>query len=295
MRGADALRTCCFRRYSRVHQSGLLAGNRDSSKPCAKCSTKGRGRDSQIEWASIQYYVSKFIEGETTMSKSIRHTAPLLPAQHVCAHHCADQIIDAERARTPRRHRASGSARSALLPRLARRATTKWLVVSAVVVAGMAGAGAAYAATAGATAAGAVNSTTSDVVVSTSASKTLSKTGGAAVTIASVTLPQGSWVLTLHASLVNFGPSDYTRCSLYTSSTNIGGATATVGNPVGTGSMGPAAYVSTISFATAIRTSSNAAISIRCYHDSTNGSAPYVDGGASLVAHRSPSLSIIKQ
>ena len=221
------------------------------------------------------------------MDNPTRPAPPLSPSQQ----HCADEAPDTQIAH---RHRASSSPRSmALVPRLARRATTKWLVVSAVVVAGMAGAGAAYAATANAT--GAVGSTTSDVVVSTSASKTLSKTGGATVTIASVTLPKGSWVLTLHASLVNFGPSDYTRCSLYQSSTNVGGATATVGDPVGTGSMGPAAYVSTISFATAIRTSANAAISVRCYHDTTNGSAPYVDGGASLVAHKSPNVVIVKQ
>jgi hypothetical protein len=73
------------------------------------------------------------------------------------------------------KHRASSSQSMALVPRLARRATTKWLLVSAVVVAGMAGAGAAYAATANAT--GAVGSSASDVVVSTSASTTLPKTG----------------------------------------------------------------------------------------------------------------------
>jgi hypothetical protein len=166
-------------------------------------------------------------------------------------------------------------------------------LVSAVVVAGMAGAGAAYAATANATRA--VGSTTSDIVVSTGASDTLSTTGGTTTTIASVTLPPGSWVLTLHASLVNFGPSDYTRCSLYRNSTNVGGATATVGDPAGSGSMGAAAYVSTVSFATAFRSSSSAGISVRCSHDSTNGSAPYVDAGASLVAHKSPSLDIINQ
>ncbi len=196
--------------------------------------------------------------------------------------------------RVTRRHRASSSRQStALLSSLARRATSKWLLVSAVVVAGMAGAGAAYAATVNAS--GAIGSSTSDIVVSTSGSNTLSQTGGATTTIASVTLPPGSWVLTLHASLVNFGPSDYTRCSLYKNSTNIGGATATVGNPAGSGSMGAAAYVSTVSFATALRSSSSAGISVRCSHDSTNGSTPYVDAGASLVAHKSTSLAIIQQ
>ena len=135
-----------------------------------------------------------------------------------------------------------------------------------------------------------VASTTKDVVVSSTSNKSLGTTGGARTVIASAALPAGSWVLTLHATLVNFGPSDYGRCGLYQDATAIAGSTATVGDPTQAGSRGPAALVSTLSLAYGVTTAAPTTVSVQCSHDSTNGSNPYVDASASLVAHKSPAL-----
>lgn len=163
------------------------------------------------------------------------------------------------------------------------------LAVAAAVAAVTVGSGVAYAAT------NAITSTTQDVVASTSGSRTLGTDGGVPTTVLKATLPAGSWVLTLHASVVNFGASDYTRCMLFRGTTNLGGATATVGDPAQSGAAGPAALVSTVSFAKGLTLPGAATVSVQCSHDSTNGAAPYLDGGASLVAHKSSSLVVLSQ
>jgi hypothetical protein len=47
-----------------------------------------------------------------------------------------------------------------------------------------------------------------------------SPAGGVRVTVESVTLPAGQWVLSSKESIVNFGPSDYVRCGLVGGSTD---------------------------------------------------------------------------
>jgi len=135
-----------------------------------------------------------------------------------------------------------------------------------------------------------VASTTKDVVVSSTSNKSLGTTGGTRTVIASAAFPAGSWVLTLHATMVNFGPSDYGRCELYQGATAIAGATATVGDPAQAGNRGPASLVSTLSLAYGVTLAAPTTMSVQCSHDSTNGSTPYVDASASLVAHKSPAL-----
>src|SRR5437868_4473151 len=78
-----------------------------------------------------------------------------------------------------------------------------------------------------------------DVVQQNSSNMDLSTIGGAPVTIVSVALPPGVWALSFDASVVNFGPSDFTRCGIYNGSTPVGGATTMVGNNNLPGSMGP--------------------------------------------------------
>lgn len=135
-----------------------------------------------------------------------------------------------------------------------------------------------------------VSSTAKDVVVSTTSNKSLGTSGGARTIVASTTLPAGSWALTLHATLVNFGPSDYGRCAIFQGTTAIAGSTATVGDPAQPGNRGPASLVGTISASYGVVLSGATTVSVQCSHDSTNGSNPYVDASASLVAHKSPAL-----
>jgi hypothetical protein len=166
---------------------------------------------------------------------------------------------------------------------------SKW-IISGIAMCAVAGtAGVAYAAST------AVTSSNTDVVVTTAHNKNMSTSGGTRTTIASVTLPAGAWVLSAHASLVNFGPSDYGRCAINRGTTSLGAASATVGDPSAAGNQGPASLVSTVSVAGAVRLTGSTVVTLTCWHDRSNGSQPYVDASASLVAHKSPSLVQVTQ
>ena len=91
---------------------------------------------------------------------------------------------------------------------------------------------------------------------------------------------------------MNFAASDYVRCTAFTGSTDQGGAASLIGDPDAAGAHGAGALVATISNAAAFTLSASTAVSLRCEHDHTIASGgPYVDTGASLVAHQGTVLA----
>lgn len=160
------------------------------------------------------------------------------------------------------------------------------LVLTAI----LAGPGAASAATTG------VDSSSQDVVAHTAANRYENNAGGSRTTLLSVDLPAGAWVLTMNATLVNFSASDYARCGVFVGGGQVAGATATVGNPAASGSMGAASYVSTVSAAAGVTLPGTATVTLQCWHDNyVAGGAPYVDAGAALTAHKSDALVSLTQ
>lgn len=134
--------------------------------------------------------------------------------------------------------------------------------------------------------------TADDVVRQTSRGVSLSPTGGVQTTVIAQSLPAGAWVLSSNVTLVSWGPSDYTRCSLYAGDAQVGGATTMIGNPNAPDGSGAAVFVATLSVQGAFSSTSDKDISLRCGHDSNrpaNGTA-YVDPGATVWAHKSDAL-----
>lgn len=165
----------------------------------------------------------------------------------------------------------------------------RWSIAVAAVMAGMAAGGVAYAAS------GTVPAGTTDAFLSTKASVALPRTGGTPVILNKVTLPAGSWVLTDAVTAVNYGPSDYTRCSYFRNGVNLGGSTAMVGDNSQPGSMGPGAIVANLASGLAIKSSTKFTVSLGCFHDEDTPAANdpgYIDPGAILTAHKSGSLAI---
>jgi hypothetical protein len=122
----------------------------------------------------------------------------------------------------------------------------------------------------------------------------LSKTGGEGVTLTSLTLPAGSWVVSAEATLVNFGPSDFARCQIYANGKQIASGATMVGNPNLSGAEGAAALVAGRGLIGAFEISTTVPAELRCLHDhnTPSGEGPrYVDAGAVLLAHKSASLS----
>jgi hypothetical protein len=117
----------------------------------------------------------------------------------------------------------------------------------------------------------------------------LSPQGGVRVTVESVTLPAGHWVLSSKESLVNFGPSDYVRCAIVAGSGDINGATSLVGDTAQPGNQGPGALVATVENLGSIDLTKPTVISVQCDHDTT-GAQPYVDADSALWAHRSRNI-----
>jgi hypothetical protein len=79
--------------------------------------------------------------------------------------------------------------------------------------------------------------------------ETLSTAGGTETTILTLVLPglttaSMKYVPTASGDLVNFGPSDYTRCQIFLNTTQVGGVSTIVGDPSASGAKGPAAFVS---------------------------------------------------
>jgi Flp pilus assembly protein CpaB len=144
--------------------------------------------------------------------------------------------------------------------------------------------GAAYAAL------NTVPTTANDAVAETSASVPLSQSGGTPVTVTSLSLPAGSWVLSSELSLVSWGPSDYTRCQIVANGNQIASGTTMVGDPNVAGAHGASSLVADRGLIGVVRSSTPFGASLRCWHDSTMSSPPFVDPGATLLAHKSGSL-----
>ena len=82
----------------------------------------------------------------------------------------------------------------------------------------------------GFTAAYSASSSAADVFMrTTTSSKNLSDTG-APVTILSVTIPAGTWVVNAKANPVNFGAADYVRCRILVGTTQKDAGATLLGN-----------------------------------------------------------------
>ena len=115
----------------------------------------------------------------------------------------------------------------------------------------------------------------------------LSRTGGEAVTVVSIWLPAGAWVLSSEATLVNFGPGDFARCVIIAGGTQIASGATFVGGDAGAALVADRGLLGSVLRSTGFRAS------LRCLHDSPTPAglgAPYVDPGAVLWAHKSPAL-----
>jgi hypothetical protein len=165
------------------------------------------------------------------------------------------------------------------------RATVVGIVVTAALVTG----GAAYAARSSTPTA-----SKTDTIVSTSANINLSATGGVETTIATLNLPPGAFVLHASGDVVNFGPSDFTRCQIVVASTQVAAVSTLVGDPAASGAQGPAGLLSPFALVGGAvnATTTTELAALRCEHDTTNGSTPLVDGGASLWAHKTTGLKL---
>jgi hypothetical protein len=142
----------------------------------------------------------------------------------------------------------------------------------------------------------AVNATASDTVVRTASNKDVAPPDGDNRTeILTVALPAGQYVLSAYGDLVNFGPSDFTRCQVVVNGAEIASVSTIVGDQ-GLRNRGPAGYVSPFSLAGGVKVgNAGATATLQCWHDSPNGAGPYVDGGATLMAHRTESLKMATQ
>ena len=140
-----------------------------------------------------------------------------------------------------------------------------------------------YAAQAGS----AVNASTSDALVTTSASTNLSIVN---TVVESMKLPKGTWVLHADSTVVNFGPSDYARCTLFSGDGAVNAHATMVGNQGQTGSQGPGIILGDLSETGSVTLTSGTVISLACSHDNGNGSTPYIDAGSVLWAHRGTSV-----
>jgi hypothetical protein len=133
-----------------------------------------------------------------------------------------------------------------------------------------------------------------DVIGGTSSGTNLSTTGGVHVTLVTLTLPAGSWVVSSQTTIVNFGPSDYFRCQITAGGVEIGSGTTMVGDPNLFGAQGPGVYVAGRGLIGWVTTKSSLSVSLNCWHDNDTPDGygpPYVDGGAVLWAHKSRQLS----
>ena len=151
-------------------------------------------------------------------------------------------------------------------------------------------AGTAYAAST------AVTTSSTDTVVTTKSNTNLATTGGTTTPILTLKFPATyggtHYVLAAQGDLVNFGPSDYTRCNLLVNGAQVAAVSTIVGDPTASGTWGPAAFLSTFSLTGGANVPAAGGTGVlQCWHDSTDGATPYVDANASLWAHRTTSLA----
>lgn len=153
--------------------------------------------------------------------------------------------------------------------------------------------GSAYAATSSTVSA----SATDTVVTLASANRSLSVTGGEMTPVLMLRLPDthkaSHYVLAAQGDLVNFGPSDYTRCNIVVNDHQVAAVSTIVGDPSAPGTEGPAAFVSPFALTGGVTVPKTGATAVlQCWHDNTFGATPYVDTNASLWAHRTASLHL---
>ena len=139
----------------------------------------------------------------------------------------------------------------------------------------------------GFTAAYSANSSAADVFMRTTTTSTNLSDTGAPVTIITVTIPAGTWVVTAKANPVNFGAADYVRCRIVVGTTQKDAGATLLGNaaPGPTGEMGPS--VAQIALQTAITTTASKVFKLDCQHDFPTPGI-YVDPGARIMVVRAP-------
>jgi len=121
----------------------------------------------------------------------------------------------------------------------------------------------------------------------------LSPTGGVRTTVMHMRLPQGAYVLTASGDLVNFGPSDFTRCQITVNGNQVAAVSTKVGEPGAPGANGAAGSLEAITMTGGAFVGPwGADVDVRCWHDYTNGAQPYFDNRGSLWAHRTDSLHV---
>ena len=139
----------------------------------------------------------------------------------------------------------------------------------------------------GLSAAYSANSSAADVFMRTTSASTTLSDSGSPITILSVTIPAGTWVVTAKTNPVNFGQADYVRCRILVGTTQKDAGATLLGNaqPGPTGEMGPS--VAQIYLTTAITTVSSKLIKLDCQHDFPTPGI-YVDPGARLMVVKAP-------
>jgi hypothetical protein len=139
----------------------------------------------------------------------------------------------------------------------------------------------------GFTAAYSASSSAADVFMRTTTASTNLNDSGAPLTILSVTIPAGTWVVTAKTNPVSFGAADYVRCRILVGTTQKDAGATLLGNaqPGPTGEMGPS--VAQIALQTAFTTPSSKVVKLDCQHDFPTPGI-YVDPGARLMVVRAP-------
>jgi hypothetical protein len=164
---------------------------------------------------------------------------------------------------------------------------------AAATIAATVGASAPAWATAGPGQAATTSTTVQDYWEQTNHNINISTTGGVGTPIMTLNLPTGKWVLHADQTMVNFGPSDYSGCSISdTTSSNLNAHRTIVGDPNAADAMGPASFVTVLSETAAVSLKAPTTVTIRCEHDDSNGATPSIDSNADLWAHRSSNLVI---
>jgi hypothetical protein len=151
----------------------------------------------------------------------------------------------------------------------------------------------------GAYASGTPSATSADTIVRTGSSTNLSPAGGVQTTVLTALLPASTtathrFVIHAQGDFVNFAASDYTRCSIAVNGNPVAGVAAMVGDPNAPGAWGPAAFVmpfSLVAGVTVPRSSTPSTATLQCDHDNSSGATPYVDADASMLIHKTASLT----
>ena len=131
---------------------------------------------------------------------------------------------------------------------------------------------------------------TTDTLVRSSTNRPLPQTGAAKTTVLALHLPAGKWVLSSTGDFVGYGVTDYTRCWLRVGTTAVAGVTAVVGASAA-GGVGAGSITVPFALEGGVSLSSTSSVVLTCWHDNNRASAPYVDAGATLWAHKTSSLS----